>query len=234
VFDMSATGRGAERRADDFYKTQPKTTRAILPFVLPVRGRVLEPSAGDGAIIEELIAAGVPSTEIDAFEINRKRADTSGAVCADFLEQTPDPMYGLVITNPPFVDAMEFAQHGVKFLRPGGTLALLTRLNWLASQKRRDWLRQNTPSVHVLPERPEFVASLSCKMKKERGCKWKITLPLEAERPKRCPLCDAGVSCSTTDATDYAWMTWTVRPDLTRPSCAPFVSATVRILEVSP
>lgn len=153
---MSATNRGAERRADDFYATPAWATRAILPALLPSRGRILEPAAGDGAIIDQLIAFGVPSEEIDAFEIDRGRAEASGAICADFLDQQPTALYGVVVTNPPYSLAFEFAKHGVKFLRPGGVLALLTRINWLASQKRAPWLRENTPSVHVLPKRPSF------------------------------------------------------------------------------
>lgn len=156
---MSAAGRGAERRADDFYATPSWATRAILADLFLLgrpRGRVLEPAAGDGAIVDELRAFGVPSDEIDAFELNPGRAAASNAICTDFLKIEPDPLYGLVITNPPYSLALEFAQHGAKFVREGGELVLLTRLNWLASQRRASWLRDMTPSVYVLPKRPSF------------------------------------------------------------------------------
>lgn len=51
---MSATGRGAERRADDFYETPGWCTRAIRTRldVFP-NSVVLDPCAGTGAILRE-------------------------------------------------------------------------------------------------------------------------------------------------------------------------------------
>lgn len=177
---------------------------------------VLEPSAGNGAIVDELRAFGFPSESIEAVELDPKRADASGARCADFLTVEPDPRFELVITNPPFSLAMEFAKHALQFLRPGGTLALLLRLNWLGSEDRSEWLRANTPSVYVLSKRPPFAASIKCiggappkVIDAHFGpCGFKQTLSLDAARPKRCPECDGKIRTTTTDATEYAWMVW--------------------------
>lgn len=175
---MSATGRGAERRADDYYATPDWAIRAILPHfvergLLHDRANILEPAAGDGAIVRALHAAGATVGNVEAIEIDPDRAAQSGARCADFLKVDPTlfPSFELVITNPPYALAFDFAQHALRFVRAGGALALLTRINWLASQKRAAWLRANTPSVHVLPKRSSFTG---------KG----------------------------TDATDYAWLTW--------------------------
>jgi hypothetical protein len=160
---VSATNRGAVRNADDFYATPPWATRSILKALCRDRAlyspmAILEPSAGNGAIVDEIRAFGFPNEGIEAIEIDPNRADASGAQCADFLTIAPDPRFDLVITNPPFSLALEFAKHALQFLRPGGTLALLLRLNWLASGKRSEWLRDNTPSLYVLPKRPSFSA----------------------------------------------------------------------------
>ncbi len=157
---MSATNRGAERVADDFYETPPWVTRLILevaappPLLGPIS--ILEPAAGTGAIIDELIAYGYPSENIVGVEIDPSRADAAGAMCANFLELEPNPVYELVITNPPYSLALDFAKHAIEFVRPGGLLVLLMRLNWLASIKRAAWLRENTPDVWVIPKRPSF------------------------------------------------------------------------------
>jgi hypothetical protein len=46
---MSATNRGAVRRADDYYATPAWCVRALLASVQLPGGRWLEPAAGDGA-----------------------------------------------------------------------------------------------------------------------------------------------------------------------------------------
>jgi hypothetical protein len=215
---MSAANRGAVRDPDDFYVTPAWTTRSILRAIAPRLSPewcapILEPSAGNGAIVDELRAFGFPSECVEAIEIDPKRADASGAKCADFLTVEPDPRFELVITNPPFSLALQFAKHAIQFLRPGGTLALLTRINWLASEERSEWMRDNTPSVYVLPKRPPFAASVKCvgvpTSKLLSGCGYRETLAIDAPRPKRCPKCgDGKIRTTTTDATEYAWMIW--------------------------
>lgn len=74
---MSATGRGAERRADDFYETPGWCTRAILPHLipnLPERHIVLEPGSGSGSIARELLAAGVTRERLMLIELDADRA----------------------------------------------------------------------------------------------------------------------------------------------------------------
>lgn len=89
----------------------------------------------------------------------------------------------------------------------GGTAALLLRLNWLGSQERSAFHRAHPADIYLLPKRPEFTASMSCSAKKA-GCEYKETLPIEAPRPRACPLCGARTSCSTTDSIEYAWFVW--------------------------
>ncbi len=129
----------------------------------------------------------------------------------------------LVITNPPYNVAMDFAKRFVPWTKEGSTLALLLRLNWLGSEDRADWIRANTPATNVLPKRPPFVASITCEKKRDRAapCSFHVTQEVEALRPKKCPACGAGVKVTTTDATEYAWMVW-------EPNAPPLV----RILEV--
>lgn len=50
---MSATNRGSERKAYDFYATPPETIRAFLANFDGISSgdRILEPSAGNGQIV---------------------------------------------------------------------------------------------------------------------------------------------------------------------------------------
>lgn len=162
---MSATNRGTKRNENDFYETPGWVTRAIVPHLrsmglLDPDKKILEPAAGRGAIINELVSHGVFVGNVHSYEIDEGRAEASGSCCDDFLSIAELPVkFDLIITNPPYSLALEFAQHSLTFLRPGGVLALLTRLNWLASQKRATWLRSHTPSVFVLPKRPSFTGT---------------------------------------------------------------------------
>ncbi len=59
----------------------------------------------------------------------------------------------VVITNPPYNQALEFVQGAMK---DGKIVVMLLRLNWLAGQARNAFLREHTPSIYVLPKRPSF------------------------------------------------------------------------------
>lgn len=75
---MSATGRGDERREADFYPTPAATPRLILSR-LPLGGMILEPTAGDGAIVRVLLDASVSPGRIRAVEIDPARAIITGS-----------------------------------------------------------------------------------------------------------------------------------------------------------
>jgi hypothetical protein len=73
----------------------------------------------------------------------------------DFLALTPplNPDFDVVITNPPYNQALEFVRAS---LRWGKVVVMLLRLNWIASQKRHAFVREHPPDVYVLPNRPSF------------------------------------------------------------------------------
>ena len=67
---MSATNRGCERKAYDFYATPPETVRAFLANFdgISAGDRILEPSAGNGQIVKVLREGGYDN-RIDAVEL---------------------------------------------------------------------------------------------------------------------------------------------------------------------
>jgi hypothetical protein len=75
----------------------------------------------------------------------------------DFLTAPPEPIYDLIITNPPFLLAQEFAERAKLWRRtPQSLIVLLLRVNFLGGQKRAGWMRANTPSLAISPQRPKF------------------------------------------------------------------------------
>jgi hypothetical protein len=162
---MSATNRGGDRRIDDTYYTPPWCVRALPKSRVLPGGRWLEPAAGRGDIVRAVNAIR-GDVEWDLVDIQRERGEDWKDILHtvrrwpgfDFtLAQNPDRprpwMYAVVISNPPFSLAEEFV---VRALRIGDTVAMLLRLNWLASAKRNALLTANTPSIFVLPRRPSF------------------------------------------------------------------------------
>jgi hypothetical protein len=231
---MSATNRGAIRHKDDYYATPGWAVRAVLPHLLPrlpERCSVLEPSAGEGAIVVELLRAGVAPQRLMAIEIDIDRAKSCAiAICeatgispeslrapredgvgpfagvnlvdfrmfADVTRRDrslhPDPVVGfdLIITNPPFSLAREFVTDALSILRPGGAVAMLLRLPWLAGQERADWLAENTPSIYVLSRRPSFYVGAP-----------------PTPQPRLFGADEAeDIDGSGSDNTDYAWLVW--------------------------
>lgn len=166
---MSATNRGAERVADDLYETPAWCVHRLFDEVgasYLARGQHwaaqfgpswCEPAVGGGAIVNAV--ESWPGRErFPPGWIRWTTADLRERPLAMPLDHVGDfrqyvGRHDLLITNPPYSLALDFAQHGLRVAR---TVVLLLRLNWLASEKRAAWLRENTPDIYVLPNRPSF------------------------------------------------------------------------------
>ena len=127
----------------------------------------MEPSAGEGAIIRAVNArrADVAWSAIELREeaiplltLAVAAGGRSGAVDRDdFLTAAPRyahvERHDVVCGNPPYADALA---HVVQALRVAPVVALLLRLNFLGSKKRRDFWARHPADVYVLSERPSF------------------------------------------------------------------------------
>src|SRR5690349_7786002 len=153
---MSATGRGGERVDSDYYPTTAWCTRRILDTLspeIPDNLRWLEPCAGDGAITRLLPTPWVDAGDIR--DLNKPPLCTvTGWKPGRSFDQWEE-RFDVVITNPPFSLAPELIAH---FMPRCDWLILLLR----SSFKLSKW-RDNMPDEYRLPQRPEFVASESCK-----------------------------------------------------------------------
>lgn len=101
---------------------------------------VLEPSAGDGAIVRAAKARGA---EVTAIELDTKHFAGLSKICdavqnRDFLEVEPSPIFDAVVMNPPFTRSQDIAHvmHAFKFLKPGGKLVSVMATGWTFRQDK--------------------------------------------------------------------------------------------------
>lgn len=168
-----------ERHPTDHYPTPKEAITPLLdalgPHIEPVKF-VLDPGCGSGnlgaAVRERWPGAYIGGVEIDeALALwSMKSGIYDGVAPLDFLEMVPDfgghPGYDFIITNPPFSLAQQFVTRIFDhWATPDSTVAVLLRLNFLASRKRRDWWRSlPTPRLMVLSERPSFTGDKNTDM----------------------------------------------------------------------
>lgn len=92
-----------ERRKNDLYKTwDPRAVRALLPHLAP-QTRFVEPCAGDGVLIDQLVAAGhefVWACDLEPGRVDISMADALEVNIERWLKQPVN--FDCFITNPPW------------------------------------------------------------------------------------------------------------------------------------
>lgn len=126
---QSLVGSSAGRPADDFYRTPPKATEALLS-VEQFDGNILEPACGDGAISRILVdhSHDVISTDL----VYRGYGEQTNY---DFLSDDYPYLADNVVTNPPFTYGQQFIELALK--RTTRKVAILGKLQLLEGIKRR-------------------------------------------------------------------------------------------------
>lgn len=137
----------------DFFPTPPWGTRAFCEFVLPRLGVPVEllktlvcaePAAGEGHMSETLkeYFAEVRCSDVWDYGKGYRVASYTGAG-PDVLPRLTDVDF--VITNPPFNDALAFADRALSEVRMG--VALLVRLGWIESDTRYSLFSKAMPTA---------------------------------------------------------------------------------------
>lgn len=138
---MSASGRGADRRPNDFYQTPLYTIESLFKVLdFNKVNNFFEPCKGIGNIYNN-----VDVKDKDYCEILENK---------DYLNTPLNREYDLIITNPPFTYAKEFLE---KSLTESKSVWYLLRLNFLESKERSDWWKDKNPThLLTLSARPSF------------------------------------------------------------------------------
>ena len=136
------------RGANDFYKTPPEATWALVKLgILPKL--VWEPACGDGALARVLFAAGHEVVCSDLVDRGY------GIAPFDFLK-TDKLLAPAIVTNPPFSHANEFVCHSLDL--GADLVAMFLSVKFLAGAKRYEMLHLHRPpaEMHVFIERVKF------------------------------------------------------------------------------
>lgn len=165
VEDMILTG-AVEVPKDEFnYFPSPAAVVSRLIELADIeRGmRVLEPSAGRGAIAYACAEKGALVNCYELMEANFAAlagdARLGPVRHMDFLSQAPEASYDRVVMNPPFIKQADIrhVQHALEFLKPGGRLvsvmaaSVTFRDNKLTSDFR-DLVADRGGSIEACPE----------------------------------------------------------------------------------
>ncbi len=164
---MSATGRSDKRVANDYYQTPVSCIESLLnKYMFPEDALYLDPCVGEGAIIK-CVKSKYPDSVWSGVDIDIKHGPTLQQMeipylIKDFMQITPADIsmltggkdkFDVIITNPPYSCAQEFIVQSLKYAKH---VVMLLRLNFLESQKRSLFFKNNMPDVKVLSKRPSF------------------------------------------------------------------------------
>lgn len=115
-----------------FYESPPEVVNRILELAEIQEGdRVLEPSAGRGAIVSkipenvDLVCVELLENNIDALKSAMERIPNSICDQEDFLKWDSDEKFDKIVMNPPFAPKQADIDHvlyALNFLKPGGRL----------------------------------------------------------------------------------------------------------------
>jgi hypothetical protein len=163
---MSSTNRGAIRNESDFYRTPLIALEPLKEIIGNKRySCILEPCAGDGAIVKYLRWLYGVSSSIVACEINEDHRNSlfeAGANIVrigDFLN-FDFSISDLIITNPPYGIAQEIVEHCFKVAMVDAEIIMLLRLGFLGSKKRSEfWKNHPVTQIYPLSKRPSFTGN---------------------------------------------------------------------------
>ena len=136
-------GYSTNREKNDFYATPEESTDKLLN-VVTFKGDIYEPCCGQGHISKVLIKHGYKVTSSDLVDRGY------GTPRVDFLMETQK--YDNIVTNPPFKNALEFAERALELSRY--KVALLLKLSFLEGVARRNFFKRYPPEkVWVFSQR---------------------------------------------------------------------------------
>ena len=148
----------------NFFPSPPDVVARLIELADVRRGmRVLEPSAGKGAIAYACADEGATVDCCELMEANFVELDGDARLGTvwhmDFLAQAPKAIYDRVVMNPPFAKQADIKHvlHALRFLNPGGLLvsvmsaSVAFRDNKL-TQCFRDIIRERGGDIEALPE----------------------------------------------------------------------------------
>lgn len=164
----------SKREENDFYATDPQTTRLFLYEFwkeYSFEGEILEPACGQGHIVN-VIKELYPDADIMATDLIDRGF---GVGNIDFLTHNYNKTFDTVITNPPFSLAKEFIEKGLEV--SDRLVVMLCKIQLLEGIKRKDMFK-NTPLKYVYVHTTRQATWKEGKPLDPKGKKWATTMCL--------------------------------------------------------
>lgn len=159
------------RVENDFYATDPKSTRALLDIVKFDGETFLEPCCGEGHIAK-VIKEYYPNAKITAFDIVDRGYGKGGV---DFLTYKTEEKFDNVITNPPYSLAQEFIEKSLDLVNENGKVAMFLKIQFLEGTKRKEFF-DKAPLKYVYVFRARQSPWMNGNPTNEQGKKWSSTM----------------------------------------------------------
>ncbi len=149
-----------------FFETPTEIADWLVSLVgeLGVGMRVLEPSAGRGAIIKAIHRV-CPEVMVDCYELmpeNRQvlsTMDNVRIVGEDFCREEYSSEYDCIVANPPFSKNQDIrhVKQMYAWLKPYGVVAAITSTHWMMGQEKacadfREWLKKVDAHTYEIGE----------------------------------------------------------------------------------
>lgn len=151
-----SNGNGDTKKQYQFFATPPELADKLVELAdVKPEHIILEPSAGQGALIEAMIRYGHPSMNIFAVELMKVNSIVLNEKgfhheLGDFLK-IPESLnyYDRIIANPPFAknQDIDHVERMYELLKPGGRIVSIMSPHWtFASNKKetafREWIEE--------------------------------------------------------------------------------------------
>lgn len=148
-----------------FYTPREVAMRAVALLSPAKEHLILEPSCGEGAMLDALKEVGVDTTRVYCFDVDAEalavaeRKHSCVAKAQDFLTVDLNPYFDRVLMNPPFAKGQDIkhVRHAYKFLNPGGRLVAIMSPSWQSNENKaarefREFVRDADGVTIDLPE----------------------------------------------------------------------------------
>jgi len=146
-----------------FFSTPPALVESVCRASCITEGvRVLEPSAGDGALADEARTLGAHVVCVELWDSNVRKLQSKGhdVIHGDFLKVSPDDLglFDAIVANPPFTknQDIDHVRHMWSFLKPGGVLSVIMSTGWVeGGQKKhaafREFIHSENAEIEQVP-----------------------------------------------------------------------------------
>lgn len=128
-----------ERQAEDYYATDPLAAKLLLE-VEPQLNNIWECACGEGHLAKVFDSYGKLGKATDL--INRGYGSVE-----DFLLNNEPYKNGDIVTNPPYIKAVEFVKHALNKVDEGRYVCMFLKILFLESQSRKELFTKYPPKV---------------------------------------------------------------------------------------